>query len=113
MTERTNEPPIDWTKFPISITFDEPRKVTGRLVSVKAVKNAQGEPIPELTIRLDTGTLATIVAGQARLRSALAEAAPQPGQRIRITYHGTAAQSSPGMQPSKLFSVHVAQEQAQ
>ena len=103
---------VDWSQYPISISFDAPCQVIGRLVGVRTVKAASGTPVPELTLRLDDGTTAVLVASQARLRRALHDAHPRLGDRIRIDYLGAEDKAAPGMHPSKKFVVKVAPKEA-
>lgn len=105
---------VDWSQFPITIGFDVlntlgpvQSRVVGKLVAVEAVPAASGTVVPKLSLQLDDGTLATVIASQARLRRALHEACPKLGERIQINYHGPAPHAAPGMKPAKNFTVRV------
>jgi hypothetical protein len=63
-------------------------------------------PCPELVLEQDDGEEITVTAGQVMLKRALAEKAPQTGDKIRITYSGV-GDGRPGRAPAKLFTVDV------
>jgi len=62
--------------------------------------------VPLLTIRTDEGQERSVTAGQVLLKSALAEQAPQVGDRIFIQYSGI-GEAKPGKAPPKQFKVAV------
>lgn len=89
------------------ITFDNVGDhVVGDIIAIRTGKDFSGNPCPELVIRTDDGDEKTLTAGQVRLKSALAEQAPQVGDRIRIVYSGV-GDAKPGKAPAKLFDVAV------
>jgi hypothetical protein len=80
--------------------------VVGIIKQVREGKDFNGNPCPELILEDDDGDERTVTAGQVLLRAALAEKAPQPGDKIRITYSGV-GEGKPGKAPAKLFTVEV------
>jgi hypothetical protein len=102
---------FDWNDFKQTgdwITFDEVGdQVIGVVTAVRSGKDFNGNPCPELVIDLeDDGGEKTLTAGQVMLKKALAEAAPQVGDRIWIMYSGV-GDAKPGRAPAKLFEVKV------
>jgi hypothetical protein len=64
-----------------------PRTIVGALVDVRSVSGAFG-PCPLVELEADDGVMWHIHAFRDVLRSELANAAPQPGDRISISYGG-------------------------
>lgn len=62
--------------------------IAGDVIAKIIDKDFNGNPCPGLTLRLDDGEECRITAGQAQLRAKLLEAAPQVGDRIKITFTG-------------------------
>lgn len=89
------------------ITFDNVGDtVIGDVIAIRTGKDFSGNPCPELVLKMDDGSEKTLTAGQVRLKSELAEQAPQVGDRIRIVYSGV-GDAKPGKAPAKLFDVAV------
>lgn len=81
-------------------------RVAGILTKVEEGRDFNGNPCPVLHIETDSGEERTVTASQVMLKSALAEQAPQPGDKVRITYSGI-GDAKPGKAPAKLFTVEV------
>lgn len=68
------------------IKFDTPGDtVTGKVIAVRKHVWDDGSVSPQLLLDVD-GEEKTVTAGQVRLKAALAEKRPQPGQTVTITY---------------------------
>ena len=81
-------------------------EVIGGITDIKTGRDFNGNPCPEIHITTDDGDERIVTAGQVMLKRALAEQAPQVGDRIKITYSGN-GEAKPGKAPAKLFSVAV------
>jgi hypothetical protein len=82
-------------------------QVVGIIKAVREGRDFNGNPCPELILETgDDGDETTVTAGQVLLKAALAEKAPQVGDKIRITYSGV-GDAKPGKAPAKLFTVDV------
>jgi hypothetical protein len=90
------------------VKFDEiGDAVVGTIKEIREGRDYNGNPCPELVLEVsEDGDEKTVTAGQALLKAALAEAAPQVGNKIRITYTGN-SQGKPGRNPAKEFKVEV------
>lgn len=95
-----------WRQFPVTVHFQEPCEVVGKLIELGEVKSRE-EWLPRLKLQAKDGTVSTILVGQTRLLAALAEQRPAVGDLLRITYHGEAKRAAPGMNPTKEFTVEV------
>jgi len=82
-------------------------QVVGIIKEIREAPDYNGNPCPELVLEVsEGGDEKTLTASQALLKAALAEAAPQVGNKIRITYTGN-SQGKPGRNPAKEFKVEV------
>lgn len=82
-------------------------QVVGIIKTVREGKDFNGNPCPLLTIEVnEQGDEKTLTASQVRLKVALAEKAPQVGDKIRIVYSGV-GEAQPGKAPAKEFTVEV------
>lgn len=107
---------FNWDEFKNTgdyITFkDVGDVVVGTITAIRTGRDFNGNPCPELILDVN-GDERTLTAGQVMLKSALAEQAPQVGDKIRVEYSGI-GDARPGKAPAKLFNVAVkAGEQAQ
>ena len=93
----------DGTFFKFEDVGDE---IIGGVTDIKTGRDFNGNPCPQLQITTDDGDEKIVTAGQVMLKRALAEQAPQVGDRIKITYSGV-GDAKPGKAPAKLFSVAV------
>lgn len=82
-------------------------EIIGAITDIKTGRDFNGNPCPQLHLTTDEGDERIVTAGQVMLKRALAEQAPQVGDRIKITYSGV-GDAKPGKAPAKLFSVAVA-----
>lgn len=100
----------NWDEFKNTGDFVSFKEVGDQIVGViKAIRTGHdfnGNPCPELIVTDDEGEDRTVTAGQVLLKTALAEKAPQVGDRIRITYSGI-GDAKPGKAPAKQFTVDV------
>lgn len=100
---------FSWKGFKQStgfVTFTEfGDKVTGEILSIGVGKDFAGNPVPELVIDTEDGPR-TLTAGQAMLKSALAEKEPQVGDYLRVEYVKD-GEKKPGKNPPKVFDVQV------
>lgn len=100
---------FDWETFTTNgdfISFKEVGdSVVGVIKAIRAGKDFNGNPCPELILDVD-GDEKTVTAGQVLLKAALAEKAPNVGDRIRIVYSGI-GEARPGKAPAKQFTVDV------
>jgi hypothetical protein len=91
----------DWVQF---------KEVGDGVIGViKAIREGQDfnqNPCPELIIETDDGEEKTLTAGQVMLKAALAEKAPQVGDKIRVVYSSIGV-ARPGKAPAKMFTVDV------
>lgn len=79
--------------------------VVGIIKQLRTGKDFNGNPCPELVLDVD-GEEKTLTAGQVLLKAALAEKAPQVGDKVRIVYSGI-GEARPGKAPAKQFTVDV------
>ena len=79
--------------------------VVGIIKSIRTGKDFNQNPCPELILDVD-GEERTVTAGQVLLKAALAEKAPQVGDKVRIVYSGI-GDAKPGKAPAKQFTVDV------
>lgn len=91
----------DWVKFE-----NVGDQAIGIIKTVRDGSDFNGNPCPELVIETDDGEEKTVTASQVLLKAALAEHAPQEGDKVRITYSGVGA-AKPGKAPPKEFTVEV------
>lgn len=97
-----------WRQYPIPIAFDEPgTEVAGALIEYQDYKNPAGEHYPKLRIQRRDGSVAIVIASQARLLAALYEHQPAVGDRIRIKYIGESDRAAFGLNKTKEFEVEV------
>lgn len=80
-------------------------EVVGDVIGKGIGPDANGQDVPQLTIRKDDGEEVTITAGQAQLKAKLMEARPQIGDRIKIRYEK--AEKKDGGKTLKHFEVVV------
>ena len=87
--------------------FDEVGdQIVGVIKRAREGRTFNGDPCPELVIELEDGEEKTVTASQVLLRAALAESAPQEGDKVRIIYSGI-GEAKPGKAPPKQFTVDV------
>ena len=91
----------DWARFE-----NRGDRVVGVIKALRTGRDFNGNPCPELILEQDDGSEITVTAGQVMLKAALAEKAPQVGDKIRIVYTGD-SEARPGKAPAKLFTVDV------
>jgi hypothetical protein len=100
---------FDWDEYANTgdwITFAQVGdSAVGTVKAVRRGKDFNGNPCPELVIETTDGEK-TLTAGQVMLKSALAVAQPQVGDKIAIVYSGI-GDAKPGKAPAKLFEVSV------
>lgn len=80
--------------------------VVGTIKTIRTGNDFNFNPCPELVLIMDDGEERTLTAGQVMLKAALAEKAPQVGDKIRIVYSAN-GEGKPGKAPAKLFTVDV------
>ena len=103
---------FDWNKYTETsgsqyVSFKEVGdQVVGRIVDIREGADFNRNPCPELVLDVGNGGSMILTAGQKVLQAELALQAPNVGDRIRITYTGT-AEAQPGRTPAKLFTVDV------
>ena len=85
-------------------------QVVGVIKQIRTGKDFNGNPCPELILDVD-GEEKTVTAGQVLLKAALAEKAPQVGDKVRIIYSGI-GEARPGKAPAKQFTVDVKADKA-
>lgn len=85
-------------------------QVVGVIKQIRTGKDFNGNPCPELILDVD-GEEKTVTAGQVLLKAALAEKAPQVGDKVRIIYSGI-GEARPGKAPAKQFTVDVKTDKA-
>jgi hypothetical protein len=78
--------------------------VTGKVIAVRKHVWDDGSVSPQLLLDTDEGEK-TLTAGQVRLKAALAEKRPQPGQSVTITL--TDVEKRAGGKTLKIFDVQV------
>lgn len=88
------------------ISFDEPGdKATGEILSITTGQDYKKNPCPELVLDTEDGPR-TVTAGQAVLKSRLAEHEPQVGDYISIEFTGY-GEAKKGQNAPKMFDVAV------
>lgn len=101
---------FQWDKYKTGdqFKFDVPPKtLAGILLNIGEFKGINGDTVPTLSVNTTEGPR-SVICGQAVLISRLAEAAPQIGDHIEITYTGDdVANKKPGQNAAKLFDVKV------
>lgn len=81
--------------------------VSGTVINVRAHRFDDGKVVPQLMLDVD-GEERTVTAGQVRLKAALAEKRPEPGDAITITL--TEIEKRAGGKTLKHFDVKVGAE---
>lgn len=104
-----------WRQYPVPISFDEVgTEVAGALIEYQDYKNPAGEHYPKLRIQRKDGSVAVVIASQARLLAALCdEHKPAVGDRIRIVYTGESDRAAFGLNKTKEFTVEVIRKGSQ
>lgn len=101
---------FDYGKYATSGEFVKFENVGDQIIGVvKDIREGRtfnGDPCPELILETEDGEERTVTAGQVLLKTALAEKAPQKGDKVRITYSGV-GEAKPGKAPAKVFTVDV------
>lgn len=101
---------FDWNNYTQTgdfVSFKEVGDgVIGVIKAIREGKDFNSNPCPELILETDDGEEKTLTAGQVLLKTALAEKAPQVGDRVRIVYSGV-GDARPGKAPAKVFTVDV------
>ena len=95
---------FDWKQFPVTVSFLEPCVVQGIVAEIERLDSGAGAT---LTLKSPDGLTFIVNAVQTQLRSQLVLRDPQKGDKVRITFHGAAKKSAPGMSPTKEFTVEV------
>lgn len=96
-----------WKQFPVTVAWDEPKEIVGVVLDLLNHKDPAGVYHPKLRIQLDDGSVAIVIASQARLLAALVEASPAKNDRIRIRYKGEGERAAFGLNKTKEFTVEV------
>lgn len=96
-----------WKQFPVHVSWDEPKEIVGTVLELLNHKDPAGAYHPKLRIHLGDGSVAIVIASQARLLAALVEASPAKGDRIRIRYKGEGERAAFGLNKTKEFTVEV------
>lgn len=111
---RDNDGPGYWRQFEVVATFDTAGDTVEGVIIEMGLHKFPNEPVPvpKLKIQTDDGRVIRVVVTNERLLSALSEALPVRGDRIRIRYTGDAARAARGMSPAKLFAVAVQRPKA-
>ena len=78
--------------------------VAGTIINIRAHKFEDGKTVPQLLLDVD-GEEKTVTAGQVRLKAALAEKRPEPGDAITITL--TEIEKRAGGKTLKHFDVQI------
>lgn len=87
--------------------FEEPGdQVVGTIKEIRDGKDFNKNVCPELVLDDGNGGSLIVTAGQVVLRNRLIEAAPQVGDRVRITFTEY-GEARGGFNPPKLFTVEV------
>lgn len=83
--------------------------VVGTFLSVdaKAGEDFNGNSCPLATVETDDGEIVKLTLSLWKLKTALYEAKPRPGDRVAISFTGTEAPKTKGHSPTKLFEVEV------
>ena len=79
--------------------------IVGDVIGKGLGTDLQGQPIPQIVLRTDSGDEVTVSASQAQLKSKLMEARPNVGDRVKITY--TKSEKRDGGKTLKHFDVVV------
>lgn len=79
--------------------------VAGKVIAVQVHRFDDGKVAPKLIIETDGGDEIAMTAGQIRLKAALAEQRPEPGDHITVTF--TQEEKRPGGKTLKHFDVTV------
>lgn len=95
-----------WRRFPVAWHFDQPCTLVGTITDVDDIKTRDGL-FPRLHIETAQGDRYIVTAAQARLLALLVELRPRRGDRIKITYLGTADKAPHGLSPTKQFDVRL------
>lgn len=103
--------PFDWNKFKDGERFKFVKagdNIEGKILNITTTTfGGSADPTPVLTLQTDRGVVTEVTASQSVLCSRLAEAGPDVGDTIYITYDGDADNAKPGRSPAKLFTVVV------
>ena len=84
-------------------------EVVGTIKEVREGSDYNGDACPELVLEIGDGGELTLTAGQAMLKTLLAEHRPQVGNKIRVIYTGDEKTDRGGTK--KLFTLDVKQGQ--
>jgi len=95
-----------WLKFPVTVTFLEPGFVEGTITALETLENVDGIH-PRIRLRRPDGGTSIVNATQTRLVAELVRLSPAVGDKVRITYHGTAKKAARGFDPAKEFTVEI------
>ena len=89
------------------VSFKDPTTVVGTFLSIDFTGGTDfnGKTCPLVKIKDDDGEIRQITCGQANLRSKLADARPEPGDRIAIGWDGKTEKVDKG--DMKIFTVEV------
>lgn len=101
-----------WRQFVTAFYFDKPGDEVAGVV-LDLVEPDRKDPTPALKIQTRDGRVYVVTGYQARLRAELVKQAPAVGDAIKITYHGEAKSSAPGMNRAKEFTVVVRRQGSQ
>lgn len=110
MTKEKPMTTFDYSRYATSgdyVKFEEVGDaIIGVVKDVREGRTFNGDPCPELILEDGDGDEHTVTASQVMLKAALAEHAPQVGDKIRIVYSGV-GDAKPGQAPAKLFTLDV------
>lgn len=96
-----------WSQFAHVWSFSDTRNKVEGVLEGRKQDGPRDDPYPVLMIRTDGGYKIQVNATQTRLVAELVRLRPDLGDRITITYLGTADKAPPGMNPAKEFDVQV------
>lgn len=104
--------PFDWNKFKDGDRYkfvNVGDKIEGSLVQITTTDfGGTADVTPVLHLKTENGAVVTVTASQTVLCSRLADAAPEVGDYLSITFTGEdVANARPGRSPAKLFDVIV------
>lgn len=102
--------PFDWSRYQDGQRFkfvNPGDRIEGEIARISVTTfGGTGEPTPVLTIKKSDGTTVEVTASQTVLQRRLADAGPDEGDFVSITYTGEDIENQkPGRSAAKLFDV--------